>query len=150
MAAPRPEIRPFRLWDLGRILEIERASFPREAYEAALFRELYRDCGQFFLVARLGCRIAGYVVTSVAGGEAELVSIAVDPAYRNRGVAGALMRRTLAALRRRKVAALRLMVRPGNAAAVAFYRRWGFQRTGYARHYYDDGGAAVRMTLRFP
>ena len=47
----RIEIRRFRLADLDRIMEIEHASFGKDAYERNLFAEFYHKCGDLFLVA---------------------------------------------------------------------------------------------------
>ena len=45
-------VRRMRPGDLGRILEIERACFRRDAYDRKLFAEYARKCGAYFLVAR--------------------------------------------------------------------------------------------------
>jgi ribosomal-protein-alanine N-acetyltransferase len=44
-------VRRARLRDLDRILEIERASFGRHAYDRKLFADYWRKCGGLFLVA---------------------------------------------------------------------------------------------------
>ena len=140
------EIRAFRTSDLPRILEIERAAFPLEAYTRQTFAELYKECRDLFLVAeRRGC-ILGYMVTCVQGRKAELVSIATDPARQKRGAGTALMTHTLAALAERGARSFELMVRPANTVAARFYRRFGFTRAGKIAHYYDDRGDAIRMT----
>lgn len=43
-------------------------------------------------------------------------------------------------------AAATLEVRAGNAAAVALYRRLGFEEVGRRRRYYADGSDALLMT----
>lgn len=145
----RIEIRAFRSSDMGRILEIERAAFPKEAYTRAIFRELHKDCPELFLVAERSGRIVGYMVTCPNRRKAELVSIAIDPARQKRGAGTALMAHTLAALETRGVQIFELMVRPANKVAARFYRRFGFVRAGAVARYYEDGGDGVRMTREF-
>lgn len=52
-------------------------------------------------------------------------------------------------LRRKRVADWWLMVRTTNKAAIRFYKRLGFVRTRTVRDYYENGGDAWRMRLKF-
>jgi len=133
------------LRQLERILWIERASFGRQAWPRGMFLDLYADCRDLFLTAKVGGRIAGYISTCVEKREAEIVSLAVHPDYRRRGVADALMRRTLDALRKAGVRRVSLMVRTGNTAGEQLYRAHGFRRVRLERRYYEDGGDGFLM-----
>ncbi len=133
------EIKPFEPRQVGRILEIEGECFGEDAYPVELFRELYADCGPLFIVAKVGRRIAGYMATDAADGQAELVSVAVDEAFRRSGVGRALLEHTLRALRKKRVKRWGLMVKSGNRAAEAFYTEFGFRRARRVRRYYEDG-----------
>jgi len=66
----------------------------------------------------------------------------VDPRYRGRGVAQLLLDATLARL---GSVTLRLMVSTENAAALRFYRQYGFVRTRLVKRYYGAGRDAWRM-----
>jgi ribosomal-protein-alanine N-acetyltransferase len=127
------------------VLEIERASFGKDAWPAELFVEYWRHSPDLFLIARLGRRIAGYSITRTNWRGAELESIAVDPLYRGRGVAQALLDATLAQLPAR--VALRLMVSTANDPALRFYRQYGFIRTRLVKRYYGKDRDAWRMRL---
>ena len=126
------------------MVEIERASFGKDAWPAALFVEYWRESPELFLIARLGRRIAGYSITRTSWRGAELESIAVDPRYRGRGVAQALLDATVAGL---DAVTIRLMVSTANAAALRFYRQYGFVRTRLVKRYYGAGRDAWRMRL---
>jgi [ribosomal protein S18]-alanine N-acetyltransferase len=141
------DIRPFRLADIDRILEIERASFGRDAWPRSMFLDFARHCPDLFLVLKSGRRIAGYSITCTAGEKAELTSIAVDPRVRRQGLAQALLDHSAAELRRRRVRWWWLMVRVDNEAAIAFYRGYGFVRVRRVRDYYEDGESGYRMRL---
>jgi len=142
-------IRLARPTDMDFILRIEQASFGEYAYDRNLFAEYHLKCGGLFLVAVRGRKVCGYMITCTGGQSApyraELVSIAVDPKARGRGVASALMDSTLRRLRRRRIACFRLMVKADNRAAVAMYRKYGFTRKRIVRRYYEDGADGILM-----
>lgn len=146
-------IRTFRLSDMDRILEIERASFGRDAYDRNLFAEFFHTCGGLFLVAVGEDRIWGYVIAGTGGQRpperAELVSIAVDPAARGRGVASALMRNVFRRLRRRRVGRVTLVVRTTNRTARNVYEHYGFEKVRRIPNYYRNGqdGELMRKLL---
>jgi len=140
-------IRRLRPADLDRIMEIEHASFGKDAYDRNLFADLFHKCGELFLVAESGRNICGYMITSTCGSRAEVVSIAVDAPARRKGAATALMEGTLRRLRRRGVQRLGLMVRAGNREARAFYVRHGFVKVRIVPKYYggrSDGWFMAR------
>src|ERR1700690_3746924 len=93
-------VRRCHIVDLRGVLAIERASFADDAWPRELFVELIDECPKLFLLGVVDGRIAGYVAVVLRREAGELVSIAVHPRHRGRGVAGALMRRVLALLQR--------------------------------------------------
>ena len=143
-------IRLLRLSDLDRILEIERASFGKDAYDRNLFAGFYHKCGDLFLLAERRSKVLGYIVTCISGDRAELVSIAVDPAERGKGAGAALLESTLRRLRRRSVGRFGLMVRVTNVPARAFYEKYGFRKLRTVRSYYEDGEDGLLMTKDLP
>ena len=137
----RYTIRKIRLSDVDGIMVIERSSFGRDAYDRNLFAEYFHKCGDLFLAAADGRgNLCGYMITCIRGERAEVVSIAVDPARRGRGIASALMDSTLRRLRRRGAGRLVLMVRETNGPARAFYEKYGFEKVRRVPRYYEDGG----------
>jgi ribosomal-protein-alanine N-acetyltransferase len=143
---PAPvEIVRFRPRHLARILEIERAAFAEEPYTRAVFLDLYAECGELFLVAKLTRRIAGYIATCARDGRAEVISLAVDPERRKKGIAAALLEYTLEWLRVSGVRSVELMVRVDNQEAIRFYRRFGFRRVQKVPGYYENRRAGLRM-----
>jgi ribosomal-protein-alanine N-acetyltransferase len=144
----RIEVRPFLRRHLDRVLAIETACFAREAYPRELFVELHRECGRLFFVARRARRIVGYSVTSTAGAQAEVVSLAVAPKHRAAGVGTALMRHTMTRLRRAGVRTLALMVRTDNREAICLYGRLGFRSAGRIARYYEDSSDGLLMRKR--
>jgi ribosomal-protein-alanine N-acetyltransferase len=143
----RIAVRRCRGADLPSALVIERASFAAEAWPRALFVELLEEWPRLFLLGIVDGRVAGYTAAVVRGEAAELVSIAVHPRYRGRGVAGVLLRRVLALLRADAIGQCWLMVRPGNRPAIRLYCAFGFTRVRRVKDYYGRGRDGLRMRL---
>ena len=152
--------------DLEKILEIECASFGREAYDRKLFAYYLDRCEGLFLVARRPSprggkakprgKLCGYLIACLRGNRigasAELVSIAVEPEARGRGAASALLESALRRLARRGAGRLNLVVRATNDPARAFYEKYGFRRVRMVAGYYEDGGDGIAMArpVRLP
>jgi ribosomal-protein-alanine N-acetyltransferase len=142
----RFSVRPVMQRDLPRILEIEAASFGADAYDRKLFAEYAHISPRLFLVAEAR-RVCGYSITCIlAGGtRAELVSLAVAPAFLGSGAAAALMDSTIRRLRLRQIARLTLTVKITNLRARRFYEKYGFRKLRRAPAYYEDGADGILM-----
>lgn len=81
----------------------------------------------------------GMILCRAAAGEVEILTLAVDPAVRRRGVARALIAAALDAARAQGADAAFLEVAVDNDAALALYARLGFQAAGVRPGYYDRG-----------
>jgi [ribosomal protein S18]-alanine N-acetyltransferase len=142
-------VRTVRQRDLDRILEIEAASFGADAYDRNLFAEYTRKCGGLFVVAEWQGKVCAYAIAAICGGRAgsraELVSVAVDPAFLGQGAASALMDSTLRRLGRRKVTRFGLMVKVTNGRARGFYEKYGFRKLRRVAGYYEDGADGLRL-----
>jgi ribosomal-protein-alanine N-acetyltransferase len=132
---------------MSAILAIERASFPGYAYPESLFHLYAADPRTLFLVAEAGKRVKGYIIVRRDRWGAEIVSLAVHPNARHRGIGKTLLMTVVARMRQRKVQSIRLMVHAQNSQASMFYSRLGFRVTARVPDYYEDGGTGIRMRL---
>ena len=92
----------------------------------------------------------GFVLAREAAGEAEVLTIAVHPAWQGRGVGGLLMETLLRDLYARRARELFLEVDEGNAPALRLYDRLGFREVGRREAYYAGEGTEPvnALTLR--
>lgn len=92
----------------------------------------------------------GFILCRAGGGECEILTLAVLPAERRRGVATALLRAALAEATARGSGAIFLEVAADNHAARALYERQGFavvgRRAAYYRH--ESGGDRDALVMR--
>lgn len=136
-------VRPVRVRDLPEIYEIEERSF-KEPYPPSFISALAYRNPETFLVAERGGRVVGYIVATLERGRVgHIVSIAVTPEQRRRGIGSMLMLKTLEVLRRSGAKAIRLEVRRSNIAAQRFYEKFGLKRTSVIKNYYGDEDAYV-------
>lgn len=93
---------------------------------------------------------AGMVLCRAIGGEAEVLTLAVPPWARRRGIGVALMLAAMDEARARAADAMFLEVDVDNAPAVTLYERLGFARAGLRKAYYDRGvqGRADALVMR--
>ncbi len=94
--------------------------------------------------------LAGFVLSRCALDEAEILTIAVAPEFRRRGIGSTLLAAHLARLAAQGVKALFLEVEAGNRAALALYAQFDFRQIGERKAYYRraDGTAAAALMLR--
>ena len=85
-------------------------------------------------------RTGGFLMAQVVAGEAELLTLAVDPGARRQGIGRALVAGFLAEAKARGAESAFLEVAEGNAAARALYEGQGFSETGRRRGYYRGAG----------
>lgn len=146
MAHPVP--RPFEGRDVAAVASLERAVFG-DPWSRRSFEELLDldHIGGFVAVDPPG-RLAGYAFCSAAGGEGEILNLAVAPAHRRQGVGRLLLEACLDWLVARDAARVYLEVRRSNGAAIAMYGARGFETTGVRRGYYRKPTEdAVTMAL---
>ena len=124
--------------DIERMIEIQAASPEASPLDAATYRD--------FLTAKAGLsggwvtleadRVVGFLVfRRTVPDELEILNLAVDPAFRRRGIGAELVRRQSLAEYRGYVF---LEVRSRNRGAEAFYRGLGFEEAGWRPDYYRD------------
>src|SRR3989441_8665820 len=138
-------IRLVRQDDIAEISLLEDGSF-NDPYPSYFLSELARDNPETFLVLTLNNEIVGYGVVDRWEDHDHLISIAVRPDSRRKGLGEAL----LVELEKRlsKERPLRLEVRQSNFAAIHLYSKRGVPKTRLAEGYYGDGENALVMEKR--
>jgi ribosomal-protein-alanine N-acetyltransferase len=80
----------------------------------------------------------GFALGRIAGPEVELLTLAVDPDHRRRGIAARLMQDFIIRAKGKGVSDVFLEVAEDNAAAIALYRHFDFVEAGFRKDYYAD------------
>src|ERR1700744_3979136 len=146
-------IRPMTEADVVGVVALERAS-----YQFPWSEGIFRDClrvGYTCRVVTSQNRLVGYVVMSVGAGEAHILNLCIDTAYRCQGIGRRMLEYLLDKGAAAGMSEAFLEVRPSNTAAIRLYLSVGFEQVGMRRGYYQAVGgredaAVLKLALGPP
>jgi ribosomal-protein-alanine N-acetyltransferase len=152
------KLRKFTPGDLPSVMQINRVCLP-ENYTDFFFIDLHQRFPETFIVAEEDGKIVGYIMCRIEVGLASyglgglirkghVVSIAVLPQGRRKGVAQALMTAAMDGMQRYNAKQIFLEVRVTNGAGVALYKKLGLEITRTIHGYYSDGEDAYVMSKK--
>jgi ribosomal-protein-alanine N-acetyltransferase len=141
--------------DLPFIYEIEKLCFsPSERYTEQHLEMLGQFQSYCFLVAQENTEstIVGYCIGVIKptreGPVGHIISIAVHPDHRRRGIGVTLVKELMRQLKDAGASYFRLEVKTTNMAARKMYRKLGFNYQYILRNYYGNENDAIVMTMR--
>ncbi len=151
-------LRKFKPDDLQAVMQINRVCLP-ENYTDFFFVDLHQRFPETFIVAEEEGKIVGYIMCRIEVGlsnfgfgglvrKGHVVSIAVMPQARRKGVGQAIINRSVQGMEYYKAKQGFLEVRVTNDAAITLYKRLGFEITRTINGYYSDGEDAYVMTKK--
>jgi ribosomal-protein-alanine N-acetyltransferase len=123
---------------LGRVLEIERSSFPTPWPRDHFLFELRGHRYAHNVVLERAGEVLGYACLWFVYDEVRINNIAIHPARRGLGLGSWLLRWILREAAARGCREATLEVRPSNGAALRLYRSHGFREVGRRKGYYSD------------
>jgi [ribosomal protein S18]-alanine N-acetyltransferase len=141
--AREARLREMRRADMPRIMALERELFPEDAWTPEMFTAEFAQPAsrRRYLVAEEGETLTGYAGMMFTGGpQADVVTLAVDPAHWGRGTGTALLTALVEEAARRGCTEVVLEVREDNPRARRLYLREGFTEVGIRRGYYQPSG----------
>jgi ribosomal-protein-alanine N-acetyltransferase len=139
-------IRPLRQADLDAVIQVEAASFV-EPWSRSLFTEEIAQPTRRYVAATDEGSVCGYGGIMLVGEDAHVVTLAVAPGYRERGVASRIMMELIGLARANGARHLTLEVRESNQAALELYRKFGFEPAGTRKGYYTTEDAVVMWAV---
>lgn len=108
------------------------------SWDAVEFAQLLDGPGAFGLLIET----SGFIVCRALAGEAEVLTLAVDPGARGQGLGRALMTAAMGLARTAGAETVFLEVAADNPAAIALYEALGFERIGLRPGYYARRGGS--------
>ena len=115
-----------------------------QAWDAAAIAALLGTPGTFAFHD-----MCGFVLARAAGGEAEILTLAVVPAARGRGLGRELLRAAITRAQALGAQTMFLEVGADNPHALALYAGLGFAKVGTRKAYYSAADADA-LVLRLP
>jgi [ribosomal protein S18]-alanine N-acetyltransferase len=129
--------------DMPGIMALERELFPEDAWTPEMFAAEFAQPAsrRLYLVAEEANALIGYAGMMFTGGpQADVVTLAVDPARWGAGTGTALLTALVDEAVSRGCAEVLLEVREDNPRARQLYLRHGFTEVGIRRGYYQPSG----------
>lgn len=151
-------LRKFVPDDLQKVMNINRVCLP-ENYTDIFFVDLHERYPETFIVAEEDGEIVGYIMCRVEAGlsnfglgglirKGHVVSIAVLPEARRKGVATELLKKAMEGMRLYKAKQCYLEVRVTNDAGIRLYKKLGLEVNRTVGGYYSDGEDAHVMSKK--
>lgn len=141
-------LRPMREDDLVAVHALEERAY-EFPWTLGIFRDCLRSDYAAWVLEEEGA-VIGYVLMSVAAGEAHILNVCVAPELQGRGLGRKLVRAILHVARGRAAERVFLEVRPSNTGAIALYHDEGFNEIGRRPRYYpakDGREDAIVMAM---
>jgi ribosomal-protein-alanine N-acetyltransferase len=123
---------------LRSVLRIEAQVYPRPWSLSLFMSELALRTSRVYVVARINGFVVGYAGMMLAGDDAHVTTIAVDPEWHRYKVGTRLLLHLTREAIRRDARHVTLEVRVSNAPAQALYRQFGFRPAGVRKNYYAE------------
>lgn len=137
-------IREATPYDADAMAAVHEACFERPWSAAEIDRMMLEGFG---LISE---EAAAFLLGRVSAGEAEILTVAVDPAFRRRGVGRWLVDAAIETARDQGAEMIFLEVAADNAAAISVYHAAGFQLVGKRPGYYHraEDSAADALVMK--
>ena len=143
-------LRPVGLEACFTLADLHDRAFDRP-WSAEEFETLLKGPGVFAVLGEAGepGEAKGFILCRAIAGEAEILTVAVDPAARRRGWGAALVEMAAGIAAETGSEALFLEVAADNTAAIALYAATGFAKVGLRKGYYPHpDGARDAVVMR--
>lgn len=145
--------------DIIPVMEINLKTLP-EHYSDYFYESLLAELPEAFLVAEVENKLVGYIMCKIEYGfsnfkklgfvkKGHVVSVAVLPDYRQKGIGRALVEESMMGVKLKKSDELYLEVRCSNNEAIRLYEKLGFVIKQRLKAYYRDGEDAYLMSIEF-
>lgn len=134
-------ILPICASDSKEIAMLEKKSFTHDVWsESSISSDIEHENRIWYKAQNSSGKIIGYCAFMYSDDSAELLKLAIDERYRNRGIATTLLLHALYDIRNLKKDMIFLEVRKDNVPAINLYKSIGFVQVNIRKNYY---GACV-------
>lgn len=139
------QLRSWEEKDLPILAEIEARCFPCDAWSEEMLSQTLKTPYQWSVLAENDGEIYGYACLFSLFETAELLNIAIDTAYRGRGIGERLLTAVHEQAKTLGAERILLEVRVSNAPAIALYKKHGYEKIAVRKNYYGNGEDADIM-----
>ena len=140
-------IRKGSISDLESIVNIEKKAYKKPYWNESMLKKLFnKDSNEFIWVTQIKQKILGFLIEQRCGDEINLLNIAIDSSFQNRGVGKKLIGYFLRIIPNNSIVFLE--VNKSNFIARKIYSNLNFKNIDIRKSYYNDGGDALIMKYK--
>lgn len=130
-------IRRANFRDIDSIVRTEKECFTDPETERNIKDVIENEVYDVF-VAEIDGNVAAHIITQTSCGDTDILSVAVGISHRRNGIGGELLKKVVEESGNKDVSNIFLEVRESNLAAIALYEKYGFEKVGERRNFYDN------------
>jgi ribosomal-protein-alanine N-acetyltransferase len=131
--------------DINDVVNIENTCFTIPWSRDTIKREIEINDLATLIVAEENGEVLGYIGIWFILDEGDITKVSVLPGHRRKSIATKLMEAVINLAKSKKINSLTLEVSESNAAAISLYEKFGFEKLGTRKKYYDNGEDAIIM-----
>lgn len=144
-------VRKMELIDIPDVFQIEQQNYC-DPWTKNIFQRCL-EVGYHAFVLEKEQKIIGYALASMVLDECHILNISIDPRLQRQGNGVSLLDFLLEYAENQGVNKVYLEVRQSNKAAIGLYKRFGFEKIGIRKQYYQTQTGsedAILLQLTFP
>lgn len=142
------QIQPMTQQDLKQIEQILTTDFDA-FWTPSIFEKELNNPNSSYFVAKQKNQIVGFGGIWKAVDDIHITNLVTKKNMRNLGIAKQILDKLIQTAKQTKLASLTLEVNENNLPAIDLYEKFGFQKLGIRKKYYNNQDNAIIMTLYF-
>ena len=140
-------IRKGEISDLESILNIEKKVYNEPYWNESMLKKLFnKDSNEIIWITEIKQKIVGFLIEQRCDDEINLLNVAIDSSFQNRGVGKKLIGYFLRSIPNNS--SVFLEVNKSNFIARKIYSNLNFKNIDIRKSYYNDGGDALIMKYK--
>jgi len=128
---------PLEIEHIEGVLVVDSLSFNIPWSKQSFLEEVHNELAKY-VVAINDKMVVGYAGVWIIAGEGQITNVAVHPCFREKGIAGRMLKAIIDICILAKVTGITLEVRKSNASAINLYKKYGFTEEGIRKNFYAD------------
>ena len=139
------QISNMTLEDLDFIKDILSSEFD-DFWNYNVFKSELENQNSKYIVIKNGSEILGFAGIWIAIDEAHITNIVIKKNYRNQGLGSIILENLITLAFSLNLKCITLEVRQSNSPAIKLYEKFGFNKLGIRKNYYNNTENAIIMT----
>lgn len=141
------EISKMTLDDFEQIKDILQEEFD-EFWKPSILKSELESLNSKYIVAKENDKIVGFAGIILLPDDAEITNIVTKKSERKKGIGNLLLAKIIEMARKER-SVISLEVNEKNEIAIELYKKYGFEKVGIRKKYYNGTDNAIIMTKNF-